>query len=179
MDLKVTTELLYRGTLVFALMDAVYVALLVWRVKEEAFRRLKGALVIAAALVWCGIWSWALGNYWESVYAYVFPVWTRTWIPWMAFVLAGALGFGLWALALRSKWNPVLTFCLLGGALGSLTHVWAVRRGVLMKPPMLQGASPFAAVIFAFFEYIFYWCTILVFAKMIAWIEARLRRHRE
>jgi hypothetical protein len=97
----------------------------------------------------------------------------------MAFVLAGALGFGLWALALRSKWNPVLTFCLLGGALGSLTHVWAVRRGVLTKPPMLQGASPFAAVIFAFFEYIFYWCTILVFAKMIAWIEARLRRHRE
>jgi hypothetical protein len=36
-----------------------------------------------------------------------------------------------------------------------LTHTWAVYRGVVDKPPMLQDASPVAAVVIAFFEYIF------------------------
>ena len=40
-DIKITTELLYKGALVFALMDAVYISLLVWRINEESFRRLK------------------------------------------------------------------------------------------------------------------------------------------
>ncbi|MBN2118201.1 MAG: hypothetical protein JW730_16625 [Anaerolineales bacterium] len=56
-DFKITTELLYKGALVFALMDAVYVSLLAWRVNKETFRTLKGPLVGAAALVWFGIWS--------------------------------------------------------------------------------------------------------------------------
>jgi hypothetical protein len=31
-NIKITTELLYKGALVFALMDAVYIPLLTWRV---------------------------------------------------------------------------------------------------------------------------------------------------
>jgi len=68
----------------------------------------------------------------------------------------------------------VLTFCLLGGVLGSLTHIWAVTRGIVTKPPMLQGASPLGAVVFAFFEYIFYWCTILLLAKIMEWVRMKL-----
>ena len=56
-DVKITTELLYKGAFMFALMDAVFIPLLVWRVKEETFHRLKWPLVIAAALTWYGIWS--------------------------------------------------------------------------------------------------------------------------
>ncbi len=173
-EIKITTELLYTGALVFALMDAVYVPLLARGVNEEAFRKLKGPLVIAAAFVWFGIWSWAIGNFWETVYFYVFPLWLGRWIPWIAFLAAGAVALGLWVLALRLRWNPVLTYCLLGGALGSLTHLWAVYRGIVTKPPMLQGASPLAAVIIAFFEYMFYWCTILVLAKIIDWVRRGL-----
>jgi hypothetical protein len=72
-DVKITTELLYKGALVFALLDAIYIPLLLWRVSTETFRRLKWSLVIAAALVWYVIWSWAIGNFWETVYSYVFP----------------------------------------------------------------------------------------------------------
>lgn len=68
-DIKITTELLYKGALIFALMDAVYLPLLVWRVREETFRRMNWSLPIAAALVWYGIWSWAIGNFWETVYS--------------------------------------------------------------------------------------------------------------
>jgi hypothetical protein len=174
-DFKITTDLLYRGALVFALMDAVYIPLLMRRVSEDSFRRLKWALVISAALVWWGIWSWAIGNFWETVYSYVFPAWAQTWAPWIAFVGAGVVALVLWLLTVRLNRKPVLTFCLLGGVLGSLTHIWAVYRGIVTKPPMLQGASPLGAVIIAFFEYIFYWCTILLLAKIMDWMRMKLK----
>jgi hypothetical protein len=43
-DFKITTELLYQGALVFALLDAIYIPLLVWRVREKTFRRMKWPL---------------------------------------------------------------------------------------------------------------------------------------
>ncbi len=173
-DIIITTGLLYKSALIFALIDAIYVPLLVWRVNVDSFRKLKWALVISAALVWWGIWSWAIGNFWETVYVYVFPAWSRTWNPWIALVAGGVGALGLWAISLRIKGKPVLAFLLLGGALGSLTHLWAVYRGVVTKPPMLQGASPLAAVIFAFFEYLLYWCAILTLAKIFDWVRKKL-----
>lgn len=172
-DLKITTEMLIKGALFFALVDAVYIPSLVWRVRKETFRRMKWPLAIAAAFVWSGIWFWAIGNFWETVYRYVFPAWGQIWIPWIAFGIAAAVAIGLWTLAMHLKGNPVLIFCLLGGTLGSLTHIWAVYQGIVTKPPMLQGASPLAAVVIAFFEYTFYWCTILVIAKLIDWARSR------
>ena len=173
-DIKITTELLYKGALVFALMDALYIPLLMWRVNDETFRRLKWSLVISAALVWYGIWAWALGNFWDTVYVYVFSAWAQTWVPWIAFVVAGVVSLGLWMLTFCLKRNFVVLFCLMGGVVGSLTHVWAVYRGIVTKPPMLQGASPLAAIVIAFFEYIFYWCTILAFAKIMDWMRLKL-----
>ena len=165
-DLKITTAMLYQGALVFALMDAIYIPLLIWRVREETFRRLKWTLVIAAAFVWFGIWSWAIGNFWETVYSHVFPTWARSWTPWIAFVAAGGVAYLFWRVALRAKVKAVLIYCLLSGILGSLTHLWAVTRGTVTKPPMLQGASPLGAVTIAFFEYTFYWCVILTLAAV-------------
>lgn len=172
-DIKITTEILLKGTLIFALIDAVYVPVLIRRIQEDTFQRLKGLLVIAAALVWFGIWSWAIGNYWDTVYSYVFPAWAQTWVPWIALIVAGIVASGMRILALRLKGNAVLAYCLFGGLIGSLTHMWAVHLGIVTKPPMLQGASPWAAVVIAFFEFMFYWCTILVIATMIDWLTRR------
>jgi hypothetical protein len=174
-DFKITTDLLYKGALFFALMDAVYILLLMRLVSEDSFRRLTWALVISAALIWWGIWSWAISSFWETVYSYVFPPWAQAWTPWIAFAGAGAVAFGLWLLTVQLNRQLVLTFCLLGGVLGSLTHIWAVYRGIVIKPPMLQGASPLGAVVIAFFEYIFYWCTILLLAKIIDWARMALK----
>ena len=174
-DFKITTEILYKGALIFALIDAVYVPVLVRRVSEETFHRLKWYLVIAAALVWFGIWSWAIGNYWETVYSYVFPAWAQRWVPWIAFFVAGIVALILQALALLLKGNAVLAYCLFGGLLGSLTHIRAVQLGIVTQPPMLQGASPLAAIVIAFFEFMFYWCTILVIATFLDGLEMRWR----
>jgi len=174
-DIKITTAMLYQGALVFALLDAVCIPLLFWRIKEETFRRMKWHLVITAALVWFGIWSWAIGNFWETFYTYVFPTWAELWIPRIAFVGAGMVALGLWALSIHLRRKVILTFCLIGGFIGILTHVWAVYRGAVSKPPMIQGASPLAAVVIAFFEYIFYWCVILTVAKLMDWVTIKLK----
>jgi hypothetical protein len=174
-DIKITTEMLIRGMLFFVLSDIVFVPLLVWRIRKEAFQRLRWPLAITAACVWFAIWAWAIGNFWETVYRYVFPAWAQTWVPLIAFVIASAVAISLWTLALRLRGNPVLLFCLMGGIIGPLTHTWAVFRGLMVRPPMLQGASPLAAVIFAFFEYVFYWCTILLIAGIIDWVLMRFK----
>jgi hypothetical protein len=36
MNIKITTELLYQAALAFALMDMVFIRLLVWRIKKKA-----------------------------------------------------------------------------------------------------------------------------------------------
>jgi hypothetical protein len=177
-DIKITTEILYKGALLFAVIDAVFVPLLIWRIDAETFRRLKASLVIAAALVWFAIWSWAIGKYWETVYSYVFPTWTQTWVPWIALIVAGIVALGLRAFALQLKSNAVLAYCLFGGMIGSLTHIWAVHLGIVTKPPMLQGASPLAAVVIAFFEFMFYWCIILIVAKIIDVLLVRFMSNR-
>lgn len=173
-DFKITTQLLYQGALVFALMDAVYISLLVWRVSGDVFHRLKWNLVVAAAVIWFGIWSWAIGNFWETVYTYVFPAWAQTWVPWIAFIAAGLFAWILWTLAIQTKAKAIPVYCLLSGILGSLTHLWAVTRGIVTKPPMLQGASPLSAMTIAFFEYIFYWCVILTLAVFADWVQTKL-----
>jgi hypothetical protein len=177
-DIRITTELLYLGALLFALMDAIYIPLLIWRVRPETFRRLNLSLVASAGTVWFWIWSWAIGNFWETVYVYVFPAWSRSWIPLIAFFAAGAVAYGLWALAAPARSNPVAVYCLLGALLGSLTHTLAVMRGILTGPPMLQGASPLAALVIAFFEFGFYWCVILTLAVLLDWFLKKLNASR-
>jgi hypothetical protein len=70
---------------------------------------------------------------------------------------------------LRLPGHPVLSFCLLGGLWGMITHVWAVYLGILDKPPMLQGAGAAAAIVIAAFEFIFYWCIILSITTIFQW----------
>src|SRR5512138_3487913 len=134
--------MLFQGALLFALLDAVLVPLLVRRVRPEMFGRLGWAVALAAGAAWFSIWSWAIGNFWESVYRYLFPAWGQAWIPFIACLIAAGMGFALWSLAIRFPGQPVLIFCFSGGLLGVLTHLWAVYRGVVTKPPMLSGASP-------------------------------------
>ncbi|MBI3172819.1 MAG: hypothetical protein HYZ25_03805 [Chloroflexi bacterium] len=176
-DLKITTAMLYQGALLFALLDAVCVPLLLWRIRREAFARLKWELVLSAALVWFGIWSWAIGNFWDTVYVYVFPAWARIGVPPLAFGIAGLVALGLWAAAMRFRGQPVLIYFLCGAALGSLSHAWALTRGLMTRPPMLQGASPLGALILAFFEYLLYWCVILTLAAFLHWIYTNLHKN--
>ncbi len=181
-DAKLTSEMLWRGALVFALIDLGFVPLLAWRIQPLRFRQLKWMLVVGTAIFWSLLWTWVLDWAWDSVYSYVFPNWLRTWLP-----LAQGLHFALiavifWSIALHFS-SPVVGFCLLGGLWGMVTHLWAIYWGIVDKPPMLQGVSPTAAVVIAIFEFMFYWCVILSLALLLwhgwHWLKSLRRKQAQ
>ncbi len=158
-DLKVTTEVLWKATMIFAPIDGVFLSVLAWRIDDDAFRSCKRVLVATTAIFWFAMWLvMTSGMFWESVYHYVFPAWARWLIPPGYGLLFGAVAWLFWQLAVRIPGRTVVTYCLLGGLWGALTHIWAISRGILEKPPMLQGAGPVAVVVFPIFEFILYWC---------------------
>jgi len=172
-DVRVTTEVLWRGALLFAVVDLPFVALLVRFARAIAFRELKRPLLGTTAVFWLGLWLWVVSTFWQSVYGHVFPAWSRWLLPPFQAGLACLVSWGLWWLACRVPGWPALTFLLGGGAWGIVTHVIAIVRGILEEPPMLRGARPEAALTLAFFEFTFYWCLILTAALMHRRVRGR------
>jgi hypothetical protein len=167
-DLKVTSEILWRGALLFALTDLVFVSVIIKIVKPSDLLKMKWALVIVFAIFFTLLFGFITSFlFWDSVYSYVFPSWARWIIPPLYGFLFSLAGLFFWWIAVRSHVGQVTIFCLLGGLWGVITHILAILRGILDKPPMLTGASPAAALTIAAFEFIFYWCICLAITRLI------------
>jgi hypothetical protein len=167
-DLKVTSEILWKGALLFAVMDLVFVSVIIKIVKPSDLLKMKWSLVIVMALFFTFLFGFITSYlFWDSVYSYVFPVWARWIIPPLYGLLFSVAGLFFWWIATRSLKRQVFIFCLLGGLWGVITHILAIQRGILHKPPMLTGANPYAALTIAAFEFIFYWCICLAITRLI------------
>ncbi len=167
-DIKVTSEILWRGALLFALIDLVFVSILNKIVKPAELFIMKWKLAIVLALFFFFLFGFIVSFlFWDSVYSYVFPSWARWIIPPFYGLLFSIAGLFFWWIASRSPTSQVIIFCLLGGLWGVITHILAIHRGILDKPPMLIGASPVAALTIAAFEFIFYWCVCLTITRII------------
>lgn len=175
-EIKVTTEILWKGALFFALIDIIFVFGLTRLINPANLHKMKWRLVVFMAIFFCALFGViACYIFWDSVYCYVFPPWARWIIPPVNGLLFGTVGLLFWKLSFRLPANAVLNFCLSGGLWGIITHIWAIYRGILDKSPMLQGASPVAAVVLAAFEFIFYWCVCLYLTFLIRHNMSRLR----
>jgi hypothetical protein len=164
-EIKVTTEVLLKGALLFALTDIVFVTVLTRLIKPFDLRKMKWSLAVVMAVFFCALFGALLSVvFWVSVYRYVFPPWARWIVPPAYGLLFSAAGLFFRWLALRSPPNAVRNFLLFGGLWGIITHVLAIHRGILDKPPMLHGANPSAALAIAAFEFVFYWCVCLSLA---------------
>jgi hypothetical protein len=172
--LKVTTEVLWRAAVIFALMDTVFVIVMAKKIKPHIFRELRLPLVISSGIYWAAVWMLMVSFFWGPVYKYVFPEWARWLIPPVYGLLFAGISLLFWWISIRLPGYPTLNFCLLGGIWGMITHIWGIQRGLLEKPPMLQGVSPVAASVMPIFEFIFYWCVILVLASAL-----RRSRHKQ
>ena len=164
---QVTSEILWRAALVFVVIDAVFATMLVRRIKLEIFRSLPLILVIVSGVFWFLVWILMSAYFWEPVYHYVFPEWARWLIPPLYGILFALVAWLFWWLSLRLPGRPALNFLLLGGLWGMITHVWAISRSLLDKPPMLQGVSPLSASVMPIFEFMFYWCIILMISSFL------------
>jgi hypothetical protein len=174
---RITTDMLWRGAALFALLDAAVLGLALRRVPAASFRRAERLLPAVTALAWAGIWLWAVAVFWDRVYTWVFPSWSR-WLlpPFMGSLTAAAAYAAARATHLAHR-RPAVVWALLGGVWGVLTHTWAVHRGIVSRPPLLAGASPVAAVTVAFFEFTFYWAVVAVTCLAVVRFGTR-RRHR-
>jgi hypothetical protein len=159
---RITTAMLWQGALVLALADFALLLLLTRLVGAATFLRLAPALPAATAVTWALLWLWTVTFFWDSVYVFVFPSWSRWYLPVGQALLTGAIGWVAVRVAVRLPWRPVVSYCLMGGVWGVISHAWALLMGIVSKPPPLQGASPAAAVGIAFFEFIFYWCVVVL-----------------
>ncbi len=166
-DFKLTSNMLWQGALVFALIDACVVSLLAWRVQPHVFRQLPWAVVIATAIFWGALWTAALRLAWQWFYGYIFPDWAPSVAPSFGLVYS-CIGLTMWFLAWRLPGNPIVSFCRLGSLEGLVSHVWAVYNlGVIDKIPIMHGASPASVFVFAMFEKILYWSIILGVAELL------------
>jgi hypothetical protein len=177
---RVTSELLWRATFLAALVDAPLVILIGWRVTSELFRKLKWRLAVAAFVLFATLWGTVASViYWEAVYQYVFPAWSRWLLPLGYGLLFGGVAVAFWrvSVALR-RWQAVW-FCLLGGLVSLAGHAIGISRG-LLRVPMLAEASPVSALVFGVFEFVFYWCVIvgLAVARPIAPAHREFHRRR-
>jgi hypothetical protein len=172
----VTSQILWRGSVGFALVDVGLLWLLTRRVTPALFRELHGTLLAVTAAFWFLLWlSLVSIGFWDRVYGYLFPSWSRWLLPAGQAVLTAGVAALAHAIAVRLPGQPVVSFCLFGGVWGSLGHTWGVFMGLLDKPPMLHGASPVAAVVIAFFEFTFYFCIIVFLSLQVRRLRGRPR----
>ncbi len=168
-DVRVTSESLWRGVLYALPIDAVFVGILACRIKAVTFRRLKWPIAGTMAAFFFAAWAIVVCYLvWDAVYHYLFPAWSRWLLPFVYGFAFGCAGLLSWWLALRLRGSPVVNFCILVGLWGMAGHAWGVYRGLLEKPPMLQGATPASAIVFSGFEFVFYGGVILVVATLLS-----------
>jgi hypothetical protein len=179
-DIKVTTEVLWKGAMFFTLIDIILLTILTRFIKPKDLFKMKWRLIIFMAIFFCILFVSIVSLiFWDSVYSYVFPSWIRWIIPPSYGVLFSLIGLFFWWLAFKLPTNPVLNFCILGGLWGLTTHLLAIHRGILDKPPMLQGASSISALTIATFEFIFYWSICLGFTYLIERLVTKLSRRKK
>jgi len=169
-EFQATSHLYWIAALVAALIDISLVALLAWRIKPARFHQFKWPLVIAAGVFWLGLWSLAMWDpfVWETCYQYVFPAWVRPFWPLTFGLINGGLALLFWWLAGRLRFTPVITLVLLGGLESFPGHLRAIYSMGILETPLLKGVIAASALVFGFFEFIFYWCVILSLAALLS-----------
>ena len=169
----VTSELLWRTTLLALLIDAPLLFLIARWVSSELFGQLKWSLAGAAFVVHAALWgTFASVYFWDSVYQAIFPAWSRWWLPLGYGLLFGALALGFWRVSLLAPRWPAVWFILLGGLESLIGHSIGISRG-LLRVPLLAQASAVSALTFGVFEYIFYSCVIVGLAVAGRWLGRR------
>lgn len=127
-------------------------------------------LTITGGLFFLLVWIIVLWWGWDWFYRYIFPAWGRYLLPPLFGVWYTLLAFGMGWLSLKLPGNPGVTWCILGGVEGLLSHIYAIYGlGAVSNPPIMQGTDPFVVLIFAVFEKAFYWSLILLACRFMWW----------
>ncbi len=167
-------QLFLENTPAFILFAILIVIFLFWRIKPVEFRKIPWShFCIAAALFWGSLTLIFVLIGWDLYYSHFTPHYFRYLAP-----LASIFIYPLWSLAFR--WiafrlpaNPIVSFCILGGLQSFYEHAVAIYRLNLLEVPLLEGTTPVAIFIFAFFEYVVYWGIVVLITLVVGRIRYR------
>jgi len=178
-EAHVTSQQMWSVARVTAVIDIVFVAILIWRIKRTRFRQSLGPLVVVSAAFWTFTLWLPVWSYWTSCYGYIFPDWVRWITPIYGLVIGALLAPLFWWLGVRLPGHPVLTVAILGGLHSLPGHMHGIYgRDMLEKCPLLVDVSAASALVFGVFEFIFYWCVVLTLTALIVSMREHWRRRR-
>jgi hypothetical protein len=159
---QLSTPLVWGCTAALVIVDLVLILVINRVIRRDQFSFFRRQLVILAGIFFLLVWTSAMLWAWEWFYTYIFPAWLRYYLPpifWIGYTLL-ACAMSWFSLKLRAK--PAVTWCLLGGLEGLLSHLYAIYGlGAVSNPPIMHGVSQLSVLIFAVFEKMFYWSFIL------------------
>jgi hypothetical protein len=170
-----TSELLWRATLIAALVDIPLLTIVARSVSPDLFGKLKWYLAASAFAVYAALWG-TLGSiyFWDPVYKAIFPFWFRWYLPVAYGLLYGVIAVLFWRVSvIAPRWQAV-RFATLGGLVSIPGHAIGISRG-LLQVPLLAQVSALSALVFGVYEFIFYWCAIVGLAVALRWAGLQLR----
>ncbi|NUM45197.1 MAG: hypothetical protein HUU38_10865 [Anaerolineales bacterium] len=169
LEFQATSEMYWWSAVITVLVDSVVAWLLIPRITQPLFLKLRNEIVLASVAFWGGLWGSVMASdfIWESCYQYVFSPAARWYWPLMEALLNGGVAWLFWWLALKISDRPVFNFLILGGLVSLPGHLWAMFARGIMDTPLLKNVSMESALTFGIFEFIFYWTLILSGAVLI------------
>jgi hypothetical protein len=163
-----TNPLIWTCTSILVTLDVILILLARFLVSREQFRQIRWVLVIISGIFFLLVWISVLWWGWDWFYKYIFPGWARYLLPPIFGIGYSLLALGMSWLSLKLPGNSAVTWCILGGVEGLLSHIYAIYGlGAASKPPIMQGTDPMAVLIFAVFEKAFYWSLILLTCRLM------------
>jgi hypothetical protein len=175
----VTTPLIWTCTGIMLVLDLLLILVAQRFVTREHFRQMRCRLVIASGVFFLLVWASVLLWGWDWFYSYIFPAWARFLLPPLFGIWYTLLALGMSWLSLRLPASPAVTWCLLGGLEGLLSHLYAIYGlGAATKPPIMQGVNQFSVLVFAIFEKAFYWSILLLFCGQLWQLYQRTRKEK-
>jgi len=163
MNQRLTNQEVWIATVHFIGMDVFALSPLPFLLRSISAAELLHPIGLASAMFWGLLVILFLFKGWDLYYSFFYPRWFR-WLAPLDIPLYGAIGIGLWWLVCQLPGAPILWFALLGGMEGIAEHVLGIYGfRILDKVPWLKDVIPFPALVFSFFEYVFYW-------TLVAWL---------
>ena len=160
MDQRLTNQEVWIATLLFIGMDVLSLAPLPSVLRQIPPFELLKPIGVASALFWGLLVLLFFFKGWDLYYRFFYPKWIR-WLAPLDIPLYGAMGLGMWWLANQLQGSIIFWFILLGGIEGILEHILGIYGfRILRKVPWLKDVKPLPALVFSFFEYIFYWTVV-------------------
>jgi len=173
-NVHLTTPLVWMCTSILLVMDVILALVMRRFIHHEHIQQMRGLLITISGVFFLFIWTATMLWAWDWFYKYIFPPWARYLLPPLFGIGYTLLAAGMVWLSLKLPGSPVITWCLLGGLEGLLSHIYAIYGlGAASKPPVMQGTDPLATLIFAIFEKAFYWSLLLLTSWLLWQVDKR------